>query len=191
MATDETHQRSDAQRNHRLVVEAAMKVLSEDPSMSMQQVADASGLGRTTVYRHFANREALLEAVFFDLLERIRVNIETALANPGDPTQAITTVVSSVFDVGLEYGPLIAQRDAESEAFAVGFNARVAPTSIYLAGAQKRGEIRTDMPISWLLSVITSLTLGAIDEVAGGTLGEDEAKRLVTGTFVSIVVPAA
>lgn len=190
MATEETRQRSDAQRNRGLVVDAAVKVLTEDPTMNMQQVADASGLGRTTVYRHFANREMLLEAVFVDLHERIRVAVERALVDPCDPEQAMTAVINVVFDIGLRYAPLIAQREAESTAFDVGMDARKSPTMTYLAAAQKRGAIRTDMPISWLMSVIRTLPLEAIDEVQSGALGEQEAKRLVIGTFLSIIVPA-
>ncbi len=55
--------RQDAMRNRETVVEAGMKLLGEDPTASMQEVADRSGLGRSTVYRHFPNREALFGAM--------------------------------------------------------------------------------------------------------------------------------
>lgn len=47
----------------RAILEAAEKVLAEDPGAPMEQIAEAAGLARTTVHRRFANRQALIEAL--------------------------------------------------------------------------------------------------------------------------------
>ena len=61
--------RADAQRNREAVLQAAIGLLGERPGASMRAIADASGVGRSTVYRHFPTREALLRALFARVLE--------------------------------------------------------------------------------------------------------------------------
>jgi AcrR family transcriptional regulator len=55
---------SDALRNDRLILEAAARVLAEDPKATMQRIADEAGVARLTVYRRYRDREALRRAIF-------------------------------------------------------------------------------------------------------------------------------
>ena len=55
--------RLDARRNLEAIIDGARRTFSADPSASMQQVAEAAGLHRATVHRHFASRDDLLEAL--------------------------------------------------------------------------------------------------------------------------------
>ena len=57
------NRRADADANRDAVVEAAIAVMAARPSASMKEIADASGLGRTTIYRHFPSREDLVRAI--------------------------------------------------------------------------------------------------------------------------------
>ena len=45
------------------ILAAATRALAEDPKASMSDVAVASGVGRATLYRHFASRDELLGAI--------------------------------------------------------------------------------------------------------------------------------
>ena len=56
--------RSDGQRNRALILEAANRILSEKGvAASLDEIAQAAGVGNGTLYRHFSNRAALVEAV--------------------------------------------------------------------------------------------------------------------------------
>jgi AcrR family transcriptional regulator len=55
--------RADARRNEAAIAEAAMRVLAQQPQASMAEIAEASGLGRATLYRHFRNRSELVHAI--------------------------------------------------------------------------------------------------------------------------------
>jgi len=59
MAPDR-EQRADARASVQRILAVAPDVLAEDPSAGLQRIADASGLHRATVYRHFTSREALV-----------------------------------------------------------------------------------------------------------------------------------
>jgi AcrR family transcriptional regulator len=55
--------RSDAALNRTRIVEAAHRLLADDPDATMAQIAAAAGVGRGTAYRHFPSREELVDAV--------------------------------------------------------------------------------------------------------------------------------
>ena len=65
IAGEQAGQRSHARRNHELLVAAAREVFAErGVEASLEEIARRAGVGVGTLYRHFATREALVEAVF-------------------------------------------------------------------------------------------------------------------------------
>ncbi|NUS44221.1 MAG: TetR/AcrR family transcriptional regulator [Mycobacteriaceae bacterium] len=64
--------RADARRNYERIVEVAHEVFSErGPEAPLDDIARRAGVGPGTLYRHFPNREALMEAVYRDLVEEL------------------------------------------------------------------------------------------------------------------------
>jgi AcrR family transcriptional regulator len=65
IAGEQAGQRSHARRNHELLVAAAREVFAErGVDASLEEIARRAGVGVGTLYRHFATRDALVEAVF-------------------------------------------------------------------------------------------------------------------------------
>src|SRR5215472_14482324 len=59
--------RADARQNYaRLIAPAATSISELGPNVSLEEVAKRAGVGIGTLYRHFPNRQALLEAVYRD-----------------------------------------------------------------------------------------------------------------------------
>jgi AcrR family transcriptional regulator len=57
--------RADARRNRERLLEAAVELFAErGTDVSLDAVAGRAGVGIGTLYRHFANREALVEAAY-------------------------------------------------------------------------------------------------------------------------------
>jgi serine phosphatase RsbU (regulator of sigma subunit) len=59
----QVERRTDYARHRRQILVAARALLSESPNATMSQIAQAAQLGRSTLYRHFADRGELLEAL--------------------------------------------------------------------------------------------------------------------------------
>ncbi|MCP2321251.1 transcriptional regulator, TetR family [Nocardia amikacinitolerans] len=71
--------RADAVRNRRKLVEAAESVLAERGlDMTLDEVAAAAGVGVGTVYRHFANKQELIDDLLTRTLEELAAAAEVA-----------------------------------------------------------------------------------------------------------------
>jgi AcrR family transcriptional regulator len=75
--------RRDAQRNHELLVEAARELFMEQGvDAPLEEVARRAGLGIGTLYRHFATRDALVEAIVERRMGELLAIAEAALSEP-------------------------------------------------------------------------------------------------------------
>src|SRR5258707_15668204 len=64
--------RADARRNYEKVLTAAREAFAEGgESTSLEEIARRAGVGIGTLYRHFPNRPALLEALYVDEVEEV------------------------------------------------------------------------------------------------------------------------
>jgi len=79
--------RRDAELNRRKIIESARIVFSERGfSAALDDIAHHAGLGVGTVYRRFPSKEHLVEAMFVERMDEVRVLAERALeeADPWD-----------------------------------------------------------------------------------------------------------
>src|SRR4051812_21031631 len=64
--------RADARRNYEKVLAAAREAFAEGgESTALEEIARRAGVGIGTLYRHFPNRQALLEALYIDEVEEV------------------------------------------------------------------------------------------------------------------------
>src|SRR3954447_10495801 len=86
-------QRADARRNRLRVIKAARKCMArEGLDAQMEDIARCAGVGVGTVYRHFPNKDKLVDALAEERFERLRDLAEEALAM-NDPWEAFETFV--------------------------------------------------------------------------------------------------
>ena len=78
--------RADAKRNYDRLVEAARAVFREQGyDASLDEVAKRAGVGPGTLYRHFPNRDALLDAIMQSWVDSVGEAVEKTLAFEGPP----------------------------------------------------------------------------------------------------------
>ena len=81
--------RADARRNYERVLEAAREVFAErGESTSLEEIARRAGVGIGTLYRHFPNRQALLEALYVNEVEDVCRSAQQL--DDADPWQAVS-----------------------------------------------------------------------------------------------------
>ena len=99
--------RKDVQRNRQRLVTAAREAFAaHGTDVSLDEIARRAGVGPTTLYRHFADKDDLVVAVLDDLMASVRDDA-AAVADIPDPLQAFRSMFTDSCDLS----------DAETETF--------------------------------------------------------------------------
>jgi AcrR family transcriptional regulator len=81
--------RADAQRNRERILKVAKTAFARDgAATSLDDIARQAGIGSGTLYRHFATREALIEAVYRSEVEKL-AGAEERFAATMPPVEAL------------------------------------------------------------------------------------------------------
>ncbi len=92
--------RADARRNRQRILTAAQELIERDgPSVPLDDIARAAGVGPGTLHRHFPSKEALLAEVLVDRVTDLADRL-AALAHEDHPGEALTRAVSLMLDEG-------------------------------------------------------------------------------------------
>lgn len=160
--------RADAERNRRLLLEAAGDVFAEKgPGAPLDEVARRAGVGNATMYRNFPTRRELLVAVYAQEVEALRTSGETLLAGgpPGDAlfgwVREFVQHVASKRDLALA---VVDEPDARSELFRCWHETMHATASALLTRAQEAGAARPDVTAPDLLALANGVALAAADD---------------------------
>lgn len=165
-------------------------MLGERPGASMRAIADASDVGRSTVYRHFPTREALLRALFERVLtESGELAAETA-ASERSAAETLRGLGPRIVEIGERYRFLDSHRHLRDE-FLAADAARDDPLEPWLAAAQARGELRADLPVAWMLAMIRGLAVAGVDELIAGRVEAEAAGRLLGDTLATAFAPVS
>jgi AcrR family transcriptional regulator len=153
--------RADAVRNHERVLDAAKAVFSVGgPDASLEAVARRAGVGIGTLYRHFPNRQALLEALYVNEVDEICRSAGSLDA--ADPWQALNDWFESLI------GYLATKRalaheltnylDADAPLFKECRAGLFAAGEPLLKRAQDAGVVRPDVDFSDVLHMLGGIT---------------------------------
>lgn len=169
-------------RRTRPLLDVAAEVLVADPAASLAEVAEAAGIGRTTLHKHYATRDDLLRAVGHRAIDLW----EQALDEVADgPDGGLRAVITSMVVVGSQLGFIwrtpVLGRDRELKDRS---NAMQERTLAVLRRAQDRGVLATGTPDWWLIDTFFSLIYVAAENIGGGHLAPNDAPGLVTDTFL-------
>jgi AcrR family transcriptional regulator len=110
--------RRDAVRNYHRVLDAAREVLGESGAdASMEEIATRAGVGVGTVYRRFANKDALIDELVRLSLGEALAAARSALACPGgDGLEQFLRGLGALFAAHVKYAHLLLERSADGAA---------------------------------------------------------------------------
>ncbi|GGO72151.1 TetR/AcrR family transcriptional regulator [Nonomuraea cavernae] len=183
-----SRRRADAERSIARIVSAARTLLSSDPNATTDDIAQAAGVGRMTLYGHFRTRADLVEAALTDAL---RTGEETlsSIDLTGDAGDAMTRLLASSWALVAESAALLAAAEGVlPEGRVRDMHAEPARRMAELIRrGQEQGAFRTDLPTTWLVSLVQYILHGAAAEVRAGRLPSDEAAYVVTRSVQSVL----
>jgi AcrR family transcriptional regulator len=152
--------RADARRNYEKVLAAAREAFAEGgESTALEEIARRAGVGIGTLYRHFPNRQALLEALYVDEVEEVCRS--AAELDGADPWEAL----NGWFERFIGYlgtkralaHELLNYLDHDAPLF------QVCRASLFEAGepllkrAQEAGAVRPDVNIAEVIQMVVGI----------------------------------
>lgn len=156
--------RADAERNRQRLIAAAQELFAtRGIDVTLDDVARHAGVGVGTVYRRFANRGELIEAVLMGAVHRLAEHAEKALTNP-DPWAGFEEFfLAAARDFAENRGlrELLLERNrGTADAFEDARSGFQPATTALISRAQRAGELRTDLePVDFPM---IHLMLGAV-----------------------------
>jgi AcrR family transcriptional regulator len=187
------------------LVAAALKEIAKSgpEGFSLREVARRAGVSPPAVYRHFADKDALLAAVAADCWERIGAEMQAAIdATPDDALERFRAT-------GIAYVTFAVEHPEHFRAMAVpglfdkmspDAKARVTAWAAAQRGslerAQERGEIAA-MPLEDVMLAASSLVHGIATQIVEGRFGKVDLARAralaiaATGVLGAGLVPRA
>jgi AcrR family transcriptional regulator len=163
--------RADARRNYEKLLRAAGDAFEQDGTgASLEDIARRAEVGIGTLYRHFATRQALLEAVYVDEVEEM-----SAKANELgdlDPWDALVTWLRQFVRYAATKRALMEEManavDADAPVFVACREAIFSAGEMLLHRAQESGEARKDTTFSdvgRMVSGIAAADPGQIERI--------------------------
>ncbi len=155
--------RADAQRNYASLLNAARVAVSEcGADIVLEDIARSAGVAIGTLYRHFPTRQDLLEAVFLDEANELRVHAEE-LAIALDPFDALISLLHLQMDFaarGRSMGAAImAAKQVPGTRIYAANRAMLEAGNVLLLRAQAAGQIRTDVHLVDVIRLVYGITM--------------------------------
>jgi AcrR family transcriptional regulator len=152
--------RADARRNYEKVLGAAREAFAEGgESTALEEIARRAGVGIGTLYRHFPNRQALLEALYADEVEEVcRSAAELEGAEPWEALSAwFERFIAYIATKQALASELLNYVERDAELF------RTSRAALYDAGgpllerAQEAGVVRRDVGIADVIQMVIGI----------------------------------
>ena len=87
-------------RTRGAILAAAALVLARNRAATLPDIAEAAGVGRTTLHRYFPDRESLIEAAVEDSIQAISQSVAEAALDQGPSMDAMRRAVAAMVAVG-------------------------------------------------------------------------------------------
>jgi AcrR family transcriptional regulator len=152
--------RADARRNYEKVLAAAREAFAEGgESTALEEIARRAGVGIGTLYRHFPNRQALLEALYVDEVEEVCRSAEQL--DGADPWEALNgwfvRFIGYLATKQALAAELLNYLDRDAQLFQASRAALFEAGEPLLERAQEAGVVRPDVEIADVIQMVIGI----------------------------------
>ena len=152
--------RADARRNYEKVLAAAREAFAEGgESTALEEIARRAGVGIGTLYRHFPNRQALLEALYVDEVDDLcRTAAELSDDDPWDAlTRWFQRFIGYMATKQALAAELLNYVERDAAVFKTCREALFRAGGPLLARAQEEGVVRDDVQLGDVIQMVIAI----------------------------------
>jgi TetR/AcrR family transcriptional regulator, mexCD-oprJ operon repressor len=163
-----------------ILAAAARAIGAGGEHVSMNDVAVAAGVARATLYRYFPSRQALLSELAQVAADEAGVRLTSARIEELSADEGIRRAVRALIEVGDPFTVVARERVRPDPEL---FEHRVLePLRRLFEQAQGKGEIRADIPSSWLTEALVGLVVSVLS--SRPILGREDTIAAVSALFL-------
>ncbi|BBY28766.1 TetR/AcrR family transcriptional regulator [Mycolicibacterium sediminis] len=170
-------------RTRSAIIEATVSVLAANRTASLPVIAEAAGVGRTTVHRYFPDRDHLIREVAVDSIAVVRQLGVRADTTHGTAVDALHRLLAAYFSesdriVFLFKDPAVLQNVPPDEQ----------PDDDFVMDLIRRGQVEgnltSDLSAVWIQHALLALVLQGCEDVSTGELPAHTAVTTILRTFL-------
>ncbi|GAA2898815.1 TetR/AcrR family transcriptional regulator [Streptosporangium fragile] len=174
-------------RTRRAILAAAAFVLARNRSATLADIAEAAGVGRSTLHRYFSDREELINAVVEDSLTVISQSIDEAALDQGPPAEAMRRLVAAMLDVAdrlmfLWGDPRVLEAFEKPASDEEGAKP-TAPVPDLIERGQAEGVFDPEVSADWIQNVLWAVVYTGVEQVDKGLIPRHGVYATVVRTF--------
>ncbi|MEL5953757.1 TetR/AcrR family transcriptional regulator [Streptomyces sp. NPDC047917] len=162
------------------VLRSAAALLTRKSTATMDEVAKAAGIGRATLHRHFAGRDALVRALESLGIQEFEAALDAAALDEGGAPEALRRLVAAVEPSAGLLSFLVTENQLfEGEEVNEGWSRLDARVSALFRRGQERGEFRIDLTPAWLTEAFYGLVSGGAWAVQDGRVASQDFQYMI------------
>jgi AcrR family transcriptional regulator len=179
-ATNATTPRLD--RTSAAILDAAARVFADEgAAANLASVATAAGVSRATLYRYYASREALLQALVINAIDDAAARLADAGLERASVADAIERILRAFVTVGDRYSVLVSDLPWYEKADKSQLQT---PVRAVLKRGIETGVLRDDLSVEVLNEFLGGAALSGIKLTQHLNLGIEEASAAAASLFL-------
>ena len=168
------------------IIDAAIGVLAGNPDASLATIAEAAGVGRATLYRHFPGRNDLIDAISRQAIEETDAAVRKIRWENTTSSEFLLAVFEAMVPLGDRYHFLMVMAPAAVDGEAGEAYARqLREVEEMMHWMRRDGTLAPDVPVDWAVLIVDSLIYAAWTAVRDGSVAPRHAAALACRTFLS------
>lgn len=162
------------------VLRTAAALLTRKATATMDEVARAAGIGRATLHRHFAGRDALVRALEELGIQEIEEALDAADLDEGTVEDALRRLLDAVQPSAGLLSFLVTENQLfEGEQMNEGWERIDTRVSALFKRGQESGELRIDLTPAWLTEAFYGLVSGCAWAIQDGRVASKDFQYMI------------
>lgn len=171
------------------IIDAAISVFNDDPSASLERVADKVPVTRRTLHRYFTDRNDLLAACSHDIRKRCSEAMNHVFHQPLDSIVRLEQLLYAAIDCGAKYAFFHKLHRSEGHQHqhdsddCASYDAMHERFLQFIVQLQETGVVSKQVTAAWVHDFFTGVVNTAVKAVGTGMVAEQSQKQFAWFSF--------